>query len=468
MQLSDLWPRGRALSDLRSLEVEPVREQRGSRRLMFVVAIFVPVIMFFVLPLIFYRLPMLLNLQYGLTTTVTAPYVLRAVLVCLVWFGVAIGIVMWPSRRATGRRDWTPAMLWIALVGFSLVGGVLSLAHALIRFPSSLEELVNQLAFAPVVGVILGVSQLGRLRRRGASGITVALVCVLMLFDLAVTLAIPLALAKVGPAAVGAIAILYGLGVVNGSWRRPLLALLLVVPLMVVALPLKDALRQDLYGGHAFLRGGRAALAPLRSSLAATARQIREFDPQAAGLRAHQTTGAPQVALFIVGQALSRINRLADLAYVTELTPAAVPYARGATYRPLLTKLVPRALWRNGPQEVAGQWYGHRYKFLDPEDTATSVNLPVVTEGWINGGWIGVIGSAALLGIVLRIIWTGWIGENSAPGNVMLGMVVVASATDLESNLSLILGGVIHGFLLYWLIDVCIRRVGARVSGPAA
>ena len=98
---------------------------------------------------------------------------------------------------------------------------------------------------------------------------------------------------------------------------------------------------------------------------------------------------------------------MADLAYVTELTPAAVPYARGATYRPLLTKLVPRALWRNGPQEVAGQWYGHRYKFLDPEDTATSVNLPVVTEGWINGGWIGVIGSAALLGIVLRIIWTG-------------------------------------------------------------
>ena len=102
MQLSDLWPRGRALSDLRSLEVEPVREQRGSRRLMFVVAIFVPVIMFFVLPLIFYRLPMLLNLQYGLTTTVTAPYVLRAVLVCLVWFGVAIGIVMWPVPPCDG------------------------------------------------------------------------------------------------------------------------------------------------------------------------------------------------------------------------------------------------------------------------------------------------------------------------------------------------------------------------------
>ncbi|HLN13426.1 MAG TPA: hypothetical protein VK587_09550 [bacterium] len=435
---------------------------------MFIVAIFAPLMAFFFLSLAFYRLPMQLNLQYGLTTTVGAPFVRKAVLVCVVWFGVAIGIVLWPLRRAATPRAWTPSMMWMALVGFSVVGGMLSLAHSLVRFPSSLEEVVNQLAFAPVIAVVLGVQQFGSLRRRGAPGTAVGLVWLLILFDLGVTLVVPLGLAKVGPAAVGAIAILYGVGVVDGSWRRPVLALLLVVPLMVVALPLKDALRQDLYGGHAFLRGGRAILAPLRSSLQATARQIREFDPQAAGLRAHQTTGVPQVALFIVGQALSRINRLADLAYVTELTPAAVPYAGGTTYRPLLTKLVPRALWRNGPQEVAGQWYGHRYKFLDPEDTATSVNLPVVTEGWISGGWIGVIGSAALLGIVLRVIWAGWLGENSAPGNVMLGMVVVASATDLESNLSLILGGVIHGFLLYWLVDICIRRIGARLSPPAA
>ena len=90
-----------------------------------------------------------------------------------------------------------------------------------------------------------------------------------------------------------------------------------------------------------------------------------------------------------------------------------------------------------------------------------------MTEGWVNGGWTGVVASAALIGAVLRAIWAGWIGESAAPGNVMLGMITVVSAVDLESNLSLILGGVIHGFVLYWLLEVLIRRWGSRMLGPA-
>ena len=145
----------------------------------------------------------------------------------------------------------------------------------------------------------------------------------------------PLSLAKVGPAAFGAIAILYGMSVVDASWRRPLLALLLAVPLVVAALPAKDALRGTLYGDHPFLRRGDVGAAvqrgavSVRASVQAVAVQIDNYDPWAVGLRFRRTTGVAQVAGFVLGRALERINRLADLAYVIRLTPVSVPYAGG-------------------------------------------------------------------------------------------------------------------------------------------
>ena len=55
----------------------------------------------------------------------------------------------------------------------------------------------------------------------------------------------------------------------------------------------------------------------------------------------------------------------------------------------------------------------------------------------MNFGWIGVLISAAVFGLVLRVIWTFWIGDSAAAANVLIGAVIVGSASDIESNLSL-------------------------------
>jgi uncharacterized membrane protein len=82
----------------------------------------------------------------------------------------------------------------------------------------------------------------------------------------------------------------------------------------------------------------------------------------------------------------------------------------------------------------------------------------VIAEAWMNGGWAGVVLSALFWGALLRCVWVCSIGGSSAPGNVMIGMAIVASAVSQESNLSLIAGGVVHALFLYWLVDVAVRR----------
>jgi hypothetical protein len=147
---------------------------------------------------------------------------------------------------------------------------------------------------------------------------------------------------------------------------------------------------------------------------------------------------------------VNRLNRLGDFAYVVQTTPAQIPHTHGVTYLPIVGTFVPRVLWpTKAPNDGSGQFYGHRYGYLDPRDLSHSANLPIVTEGWMNYGWLGIVLSAVVVGLVLRLIWRTWIGDSNALGNIMIGMAVMATAVDQESSLGLWLGGVVHALVIY-------------------
>jgi len=445
----------------------------GAHQMLFAAYVLGPSVVLYLLPLAFYRIPLIVNLSGAREVLVDGSGVARAVAVSLTWFLVAVGIVVWPARRVAGPRPWSPPALWGAFVVFSLVGGAVSLFHTLFAAPAGAEEVVHQLAFAPVIGCVLGV-QILRGLDRGAGSLRRAAAWAMLLLDLAVALAVPLLLAKAAPMAFGLLAVLYGLNAtgVPRRWVVPVVALSLAV--IAVSLPLREYLRGDLLAQPAFQRVLPRTHGALLRSRAPDAVKLPDsfdverivvFEPWRIGFRFHRVEGPLLYVEFVVARAVNRINRLADLAYVVKTTPGSVPYARGATYVPLAGALVPRILWKHKPADQAGQFYGHRYQFLDPSDTVHSDNLPLVTEGWMNWGWAGVLASAVLFGTVLRVVYTGWVGESTAPGNVMIAMAVIGTAVDGDSNLSLIVGGMVHALLIYWAIDVLIRALSRRRAG---
>lgn len=448
--------------------------RRTSGAWMFAFYIFVPVLVFFVLPILFYRVPLrVLLATYAVYVGGHAVFV--SVAASLVWLILAAGLVVWPQRGpGATARTWTPQALWTAFLGFSVLGGVAAILHALYVMPSGFEEFVHLAAFAPTAGFVLGLYVLRSDGYASGSAALKLLVTVLMLADLGAALLVPVLFSKLMPAAVSGLAILYGLSAMRMPGRRQLAVGVLLVAFLVASYPVKLVLRQAVFNGP-YIRSSLGAnpFLPMRadvhqalSGVGVVDRSVRPgFDLWNQGFRFHLQAGRiPLFVVFAFERVVNRINRLSDLAYVVSTTPSRIPYAGGATYVPLEWKLVPRLLWPTRPSDNAGQYYGHRYDLITPEDTVGSYNLPIITEGWMNWGWWGVIGSALFVGLVLRLMWRYGIGESGAPGNVLLGVVVVGTAAVTESDLSLVMGGVIQAFILYTVVEFLIRTWGARAA----
>ena len=441
-------------------------------RVIFVSYVFVPFAVFFFVPLLFYRIPLRVAL-WDRVLYANAADVLRALAVCVVWAGVAIGAIMVPSPRSpAGPRVWTPRAVWTSFLVFSIVGGTIAIMHALYVMPAGLEEAVHVASFAPTAAFVLGFVVLRGSESAVPSSSVRAVVIMLMLFDLTVTMVLPALLSAMMPLALGIVATLYGATAIRVPARRLVLFGLALLLLFLAAFPVKIVLREvwqspfvrSHMGVPGLSQAGTSLERALRGARGDESKIPRTYDLWDYGLRFHRVGGLPPFALHVIERAANRINRLSDLTYVVRTTPTKTPYSGGATYAPLPWKVVPQVLWSRRPPENAGQVYGHKYDLIVPSDLAGSYNLPMVTEGWMSSGWLGIIVSAAFVGILLRVIWWYWIGAPGAPGNLLIGMAVVGTAADMESNLSLVMGGVIHAVVFYWIVDVAVRAWGRRAA----
>jgi len=101
---------------------------------------------------------------------------------------------------------------------------------------------------------------------------------------------------------------------------------------------------------------------------------------------------------------IKRVGLIFSFSHVVNLTPKTIPYWQGLTYRPIFTSWVPRIFWKNKPKEDIGNKFGRRYLINDPTDFHTSINLPWLTEMFVNFGNIGVILGMSFVGLFLGVL----------------------------------------------------------------
>lgn len=155
------------------------------------------------------------------------------------------------------------------------------------------------------------------------------------------------------------------------------------------------------------------------------------------------------------------------LQHVIDMTPAQVPYWHGSTLLRVVTNSIPRALWKEKPEERLGNTFGHAYKILTPYDNITSWNVPWLVEFYMNFGKGGALACMAVVGAAIGLL-VRWIGGRSPAQQMGLAAATVIPLFHPESNVSLMLGNhiwvVLTILLAFWFSHRAVAFAQVRLS----
>tara|TARA_B100000963_G_scaffold322947_1_gene307369 strand:+ start:215 stop:1552 length:1338 start_codon:yes stop_codon:yes gene_type:complete len=155
--------------------------------------------------------------------------------------------------------------------------------------------------------------------------------------------------------------------------------------------------------------------------------------------------GSESILGSVISIPLTRINKLDQFSYILEKKDD-FKLLLGESYIPLLTKFIPRQLWKNKPEETFGNKYGRDYRLIPPYDFTTSVGASTIIEAYINFRIPGLIFLAIFYGLLFRILnfFIYKYRENNIYSSFLFIIISIFISLTSESNLSSGLGGVIH------------------------
>lgn len=142
-----------------------------------------------------------------------------------------------------------------------------------------------------------------------------------------------------------------------------------------------------------------------------------------------------------------RLDQTLTFCLVLRLTPNVIPYWDGESYATLYWMVIPRFLYPDKPSKTIGQDFGHRYALLSSRDTVTSWNCPQLVEMYANFGPWGVIFGMLLLGVICRVLYYTLTDPNAGPGTTIVAIVMFVRLCDVESDFSMVFGGLLLNVL---------------------
>jgi hypothetical protein len=213
----------------------------------------------------------------------------------------------------------------------------------------------------------------------------------------------------------------------------------------------------------------RASIKEFRAGIAAGGLSLTERAQLVADIVARRVTDGSTASQVAAGGSVvsSRSANLELFADVVRRTPDEVPYWGGRTYVSLIGVAIPRFLWPNKPRKELGGDFGHRYRYLQDWDRTTSVNLPFLVEFYANFGVWGVLAGMLLVGCLYRSLdqLVNRPGQDAVQS--VIGMVLLMPLFNIESDFSLIFGGLILNGTAFWLIYGAMHSGSTRARAAA-
>jgi hypothetical protein len=162
--------------------------------------------------------------------------------------------------------------------------------------------------------------------------------------------------------------------------------------------------------------------------------------------------------------AAARTASALQLSHIVEMTPAAIPYQGGNTYRYFRYALLPRVFFPDKPSaQYADVWAAVMYGYTTPTGTQhVMVGLPQLAEAYINFGIAGGLVVVLLVGLLLRIADEIFAHPEAGTGALALYLFFAQQVMrTFEGSAGQFWGGVLQQFGLYavllWFYGALLR-----------
>ena len=169
-----------------------------------------------------------------------------------------------------------------------------------------------------------------------------------------------------------------------------------------------------------------------------------------------------------ISPSVSRLSLLNQTANVIEQTPSVVPYQYGWLYSYMAITLIPRFVWPDKPSmSEANQYYQVAYGLSTEEDlNRVSISVGLLTEGFINFGWAGVIGIMFLAGIFFDFYQKSFLAITGGALMTGIGVILLPQFLAVESQMAQYVGGIMQQVVVTLIVMLPIIRIkGLRSRG---
>jgi hypothetical protein len=168
----------------------------------------------------------------------------------------------------------------------------------------------------------------------------------------------------------------------------------------------------------------------------------------------------------IMSPSVNRLSLLNQTANVIDKTPALVPYQYGQLYSYMFITLIPRFIWPDKPSvNDANQYYQVAYGLTSEDNLGgVSIAVGVLTEGFMNFGWVGAFGIMFLIGIFFDFYQSTFLSRDSGILLTALGVVLLPQFLAVESQMAQYLGGIVQQVLFTLLIMSPALKFGRRAK----
>jgi len=116
------------------------------------------------------------------------------------------------------------------------------------------------------------------------------------------------------------------------------------------------------------------------------------------------------------------------------------------SYPLLLQALIPRIFWPDKPSvNLANQFFQVEYGLTTPEHlSGVSIACGFEAEGYMNFGWLGVVGVGLLVGAAIGYYEMTFFSAGSALASTAVGLSILPGFLAIDSQLVQYLGGIVQ------------------------